>query len=282
MAKTLYVTDLDGTLMKDDKSISETSVTILNNLIKHGLLVTYATARSINSASAVTKDIDFQLPVIIRNGTIFADPQTQEEIEIAMFTQENLQSVRQCTQGLTLFGFATSYIDGKEQKSYLKGMLNEGFQQYLVDHADDGRLRAVLTEDELYEGEVCYFTFIGEREELEPLYSRVKDSDEWICVFQQDKYRPEYWLEICPKDATKAKAIRKLQKQYNCERVVVFGDSLNDISMFQAADEAYAVGNAMESLKEIATGIIGDNNSDGVARWLAENISSQKAGISEI
>ena len=48
----------------------------------------------------------------------------------------------------------------------------------------------------------------------------------------------------------------------------MFGDSLNDISMFQIADEAYAVANAEVSLKAIATGIIGDNNSDSVAKWL--------------
>ena len=64
-----------------------------------------------------------------------------------------------------------------------------------------------------------------------------------------------------------------MQKKCGCERVGVFGDSLNDISMFQIADEAYAVANASESLKEAATGVIGDNDSDGVAEWLCQNIS---------
>lgn len=272
MEKTLYVTDLDGTLMKDDKSISETTAAIMNDLIKHGVLVTYATARSINSASTVTRDIKFQLPVIIRNGTILADPQTNEEIEIAMFSEENIKSIRQCIKGLDIPGFVTAYIDGKEKKSYLEGRMNEGFQHYLEEHANDGRLRAVRTEDELHDGKVCYFTFIADPEELEPLYRRVKGNAEWTCVYQQDKYRPEYWLEICPRDATKAKAIKKLQKQYGCGRLVVFGDSLNDISMFEIADEAYAVRNATESLKAIATGIIGDNNSDSVAKWLDINV----------
>lgn len=80
-SKTLYVTDLDGTLMRDDKTISETTASIINNLINDGMLITYATARSIRSASVITKEIHFQLPVITLNGTIFVDPQTNKEIE---------------------------------------------------------------------------------------------------------------------------------------------------------------------------------------------------------
>jgi len=53
--------------------------------------------------------------------------------------------------------------------------------------------------------------------------------------------------------------------------MVVFGDNLNDLSMFQVADERYAVANAVQELKEIATGVIESNDNDGVARWLKEN-----------
>lgn len=51
----------------------------------------------------------------------------------------------------------------------------------------------------------------------------------------------------------------------------MFGDAVNDISMFEAADECYAMENAVPELKAIATGVIGSNNEDGVARWLEEN-----------
>lgn len=60
----------------------------------------------------------------------------------------------------------------------------------------------------------------------------------------------------------------KVKQLCGCQRVIVFGDSANDISMFQMADEAYATENAINELKEIATGIIESNNADGVAKWL--------------
>ena len=51
---------------------------------------------------------------------------------------------------------------------------------------------------------------------------------------------------------------------------MVFGDGLNDLEMFEVADECYAMANAEPELKEVATKIIESNDNDGVARWLAE------------
>lgn len=265
--KTLYVTDLDGTLMRDDKIISNESVAILNRLLSEGIFLTYATARSLSSAAEITRNISFNLPVIIRNGTILADPQSGREIEISMFGEE-LEQIKQVLADNTIPGFTTAYFGSDEVKLCLTGRMNKGFQDYLQNHSADRRIHMVDTEDQLYEGETCYFTFIAPKNELQPLYERVKRIEGISCVFQQDKYRPEYWLELCPGNATKASAIQRVKQLCGCRRVIVFGDSVNDISMFQMADEAYATKNAIDELKEIATGIIESNNADGVAKWL--------------
>ena len=90
------------------------------------------------------------------------------------------------------------------------------------------------------------------------------------CNFQQEFYQPEYWCELMPREATKANAIIRLKAMLGCDRVVAFGDALNDIPMFQIADECYAVENAVEELKALATGSIASNEQDGVAKWLLE------------
>ena len=59
--KTLYVTDLDGTLLNSNTQISEYSINTINRLVEQGMLFTYATARSLVSASVVTKGLSAQV-----------------------------------------------------------------------------------------------------------------------------------------------------------------------------------------------------------------------------
>ena len=70
-----------------------------------------------------------------------------------------------------------------------------------------------------------------------------------------------------PAKASKANAIRKLKEIWGCSRIISFGDAVNDIPMFDISDECYAV----DELKAVATGIIGSNEEDGVAKWLLDH-----------
>ena len=75
-----------------------------------------------------------------------------------------------------------------------------------------------------------------------------------------------------PRRATKANAVLKLKELWGCDRVISFGDAVNDIPMFRISDECYAVENAVDALKAMADGIILGNDADGVAAWLKENV----------
>ena len=57
------------------------------------------------------------------------------------------------------------------------------------------------------------------------------------------------------------------------EEVVAFGDGDNDISLFEFATESYAMDNAEEELKGIATKVIGHHDEDGVARFLRDRFN---------
>lgn len=66
-----------------------------------------------------------------------------------------------------------------------------------------------------------------------------------------------------PKEATKARAIEKLKALWGCDRVVSFGDAINDLPMFRVSDECYAVANAVPECKQAATGVIGEMTRTG-------------------
>ena len=272
MSKTLYVTDLDGTLLNRQDRINPESITIINETVKKGMLFTYATARSLVSASVVTEGLSTDFPVIIYNGVFIINPSTEEILLEQNFTPEERQRVVEVIEDNNVSPLVYSYVEGIERVSWIVSKENDGIKRYLGSRKrTDRRFRPITTKEELYQGEMFYYTCIGEKEELQPIYDLLSQDVRFRCTLQQELYRPEYWCEIMPAKATKAEAIQQLKKLWNCDRVVSFGDAINDIPMFEISDECYAVENAVDELKEIATGIIDSNENDGVAKWLKEN-----------
>ena len=272
--KTLYVSDLDGTLMHKDLKISDFSVKTINALVEKGVAFTYATARSISSAGTITKDLKLNLPVITRNGAVLADNNTGKIIEKALFTEKEVEMLKDMLPELPKTGFVSCYF-GDDMKKVFAGSLHTAeLQGYLDYYKDDPSVVTVSALSEMFMGNPGYVTIIGNKVETEPLYLRTREYNGWECLFQKDVYRDEYWLEIAPRNSTKAKSILKLKEEYGFDKLVVFGDSANDITMFRIADEAYAVSNAVDELKALATGIIGSNEEDAVAKFLIDHLDS--------
>lgn len=272
MKKILYVSDLDGTLLRSNQTTSEYTNKIINNLTDRGILFSYATSRSIHTAKIVTKGLDAKIPVITYNGVCIVDNQTFEILD-ANFLDDNIYLLLNELFSEGIYPTVYAMVDGKERFSNLPRKSSKGTLDFM-ESRNDIRKRIVDTEEELMAGEIFYITCIESLEKLKPFYDKYKDK--YHCVFQKDMYSGEQWLEIMPKDSTKASAIKRLKKLLECNFVVAFGDGINDIEMFELADEAYAIENAVHELKSIATGVIDSNNDDGVAHWLEENVLLKK------
>ena len=265
---TLYVTDLDGTLLRSDATLSPYTISTINRLTEQGLAFTYATARSIESARPIAGELNLRLPAITRNGAVLADNATGKHLEKALFTEEEVALLKKLLPELPRCGFVSCFLGEDMFKAYVPGNLVPGMVQYADFYRDDPMMKPVKTLEEMFFGQPGYVTLIDDREKAAKIYEKVRQYSGWECIFQKDTYWDEYWVEVCPRNCTKAKAILKMKEQYGFRKVVAFGDSVNDMPMFRAADEAYAVSNALEALKEIATGVIGSNDEDAVARFL--------------
>lgn len=270
MRDTLYVSDLDGTLLNTHDEISPYSLRIINGLIAKGMKFTYATARSLSSASVVTKGLSLSIPVIVYNGAFIREADTGNILYSVSFSRQEQQFIAEFLEEAGCSPMVYTYREGKEKVLWLPSRENEGKRRYLACRKGDGRMEPVRDGESIYQGNIFYFTCIGEREELWGVYESLKKDGRFRVTFQQELYRPEYWLEIMPAKASKATAIRELKKIWNCEEIVSFGDAINDIPMFQISDRAYAVENAVEELKKHATGVILSNEEDGVAKYLQE------------
>jgi len=266
--RTLYVSDLDKTLLRSDQRTSEFTNRTVNELVGKGMLFSYATARSYVTSVKVTRGLDAQIPLIVYNGAFVIDNATGE-ILISNFFGSDAAPLLDDLIAHGVYPIVYAMIDGVERFSYISGKCTSGMRAFIESRAGDPRDNPVADAQELRRGDIFYFTCIDDEEKLRPLWKKYEP----LCrtVFQRDVYSGEQWLELMPSGASKANAIRQLKERLGCGRLVVFGDGRNDIDMFELADEAYAVENAVDELKAAATAVIGSNDDDGVAKWLREN-----------
>lgn len=269
--KSLYLTDLDGTLLNRESTLSKRSSDIINTFIKKGGLFSYATARSFNSSSKVTTGLDIALPVIVYNGGFIYDTIQKKFVHKTIFNKSEILKLIEITRKSGLTPLVYTLINNEEKILWNNSsVLSNGFKYYLSNRVNDKRLTPVDSLEKSFSGDIFYMTFIENYNDLYPVYANIKNDIDFNIVFQQEIYRQEYWCEIMPKTASKANAALKLKNLLDCDELIVFGDSLNDIPMFKIADKSFSVKNANDKLKQISTDVIGYNYDDSVALKLIE------------
>ena len=269
---TLYLADLDGTLLTPAQTVSERTRETLNALLEKGAHISYATARSLETSSAVTRGIRFSDPVILHNGAVVSDPVQKKPLAVSRFSEAEKKEILAAFLANGLFPVTYSFLAGKNRFSYLWERSGAAQRAFIGTRtgsaAGNERARELFSADGILDGDVFYFACLGEKERLLPVYEAL--CARYRCFFAPDIYLKAQWLEIVKKDVSKASAALALKARLGAQKLVVFGDAENDIPLFEVADESYAVANAVPSLKERATAVIGSNEEDGVAKKLAQ------------
>ena len=270
--KTLWVSDLDGTLLTLKERISEYSLEHLNGLIDGGLSFTYATARSLNSAAKACWGLRQELPVILYNGAVVMEPWSRKMLYNNHFNHGQLMYLKELFAKYDVWPLVYSFRGTTERVSWVTEKETAGMRRYLERRKGDPRLHPVKEREELQGDEIFYFNCIGRKEDLDRLHEEVEQSLDMKCIYEQETYQTDYWCEIMPRSTSKGEAAKQLKALLGAEKLVAFGDGVNDRELFLAADESYAVRNADESLKALATGVIGYSEEDGVVKFIMENL----------
>ncbi|MGN0686866.1 MAG: HAD family hydrolase [Oscillospiraceae bacterium] len=265
---TLYATDLDGTLLRQDMSLSDHSAAVLNRLIDSGVLFTYATARSFSSASPLVSKLKLNCPAVTFNGVFVIDPRTGEHIVENIFTPKSLDIAKEYIVSNSIAPLIYSYVDGRERVSFLSDRLDD-VRGYTDSRRNDKRLRPVKNYAELFEGQVFYITILNPVQDTAELFEVFSRENGFSSNIMPDTYDPNtIWFELFSKNASKASAILQVLELTHADKLVCFGDNMNDLSMIRAADTGAAVANACAELKEAADIVIGSNEDDAVAEFI--------------
>jgi Cof subfamily protein (haloacid dehalogenase superfamily) len=267
----LIVFDLDGTLLNSASEISSYTSETLKLLSKREIAYTVATGRTLHGARAIIEGHRFELPQAYKNGVMIWHPQQRRFSSSAMLTKDELGNVvRACVdQGVTPFVFT---MDANDESTVFHPPLLTDVERGLIHNLGIEEPTQVRPLEELSgEAAITHVNAIGDSKAINAVLHSVNDEPHLVAysgiAWEGKQWR---WLDVHHSDASKGGAIKTMKQLLGLERVICFGDSDNDLSMFEAADESYAPENANDAIKSAATAIIGHHDDEGIARFLRQ------------
>lgn len=268
---TLFVSDLDGTLLNNSAKISTESAILLNKSIENGTNFTIATARTPATIINILKDVNVSLPIVTMNGSAIYDIKTNQYINYTSLPKEKGLEIYKLIKSLGINAFVYT-IDNNYLYVYHDKLVHP-YQLEFYNTRKATKYKTFIQGELNPNFDVLYFTIMDYEDKINYLYEKLKSFNDLYIVKYRDTYNKDIVnLEIYDIHSSKANAIKLLKDKYNFDKLITFGDNLNDIPMFNISDECYAVENAVEDLKDISTKVIGRNTDNSVAKFIYECI----------
>lgn len=264
--KKLLLFDLDGTLLRDDKTISERTIRALRECRKRGMLIGVSTSRSEQNTLSFVEEL--KPDILITSGGALVKYQG-EYIYRSGFSIEDTRRMiaaagKVCGADceITVDTIDAHYwnykIDPKKQDKSWGDSIYTDFKDF--------RESALKICIEIFEE--------NQAKQLQELFP------ECDCV----RFSDGYWYKFTPREATKERAVMEVCAAcgISTEEITAFGDDYADIGMLQLCGKGIAMGNAIDPVKQKADLVIGSNEEDGIAEYLERYFSLQDATVPQI
>lgn len=262
----LIATDLDGTLLKNNKSISAMDHMTLDRLGKKGIFRVAATGRSlfkVNDVLPVATPIDF---VVFSSGGGIFDWNNKKLLQSENFDNNTLKNLCDHLQARDFNFFVYFSIPNNNLFLFHQGAgyCNE-FNNYLERHLGDFR---PLIKDDLPDQAGQIMAIIPNNGAL---FERLKAEIHRACsrvkvIRTTSPINPDYlWLEIFPDTVSKGHGLKWLCHKLNIDPkfTVGIGNDYNDLDMFEFVEHAYILNNAVDELKQDFNNIGFSNEESG-------------------
>lgn len=271
--KTLYISDMDGTLLQSDGTLSEYTKEKLNDFYEKGIPFAVATARSMVSAMPILNGVRFAAPIVLMNGVFVYDTETKKAVKYHEIEHSALQRILDLFYEKNLHPFMFLYSDDYKLSIKYTEFDNDGMKDFYDERVNllDGRFTQTDNLTKIENGNhPVYVNYYAPPEYLDKIVENLRDIPEIDFAYYKDSYSDDWLIEIYSHTASKANGAKEVKKIVGADTITAFGDNLNDIIMLNGADVAVAVENAVPQVKEIADIVIGTNNDNSVIKYIIE------------
>lgn len=278
--RTLYVTDLDGTLLNGESRVSERSASILNRLIDRGVMFTPATARTPATVQPLLRAVrqpvykapDGQvrpLPSIVMTGAGLWNRAAVSFVSCRTIPEEDAVKIHGIFARHGLHPFVYCLSGNSFLNVYHPSAMSSRENAFYQDRRHLELKRFHLDQEPVQWDRVALFFGIGKVDMVERLVDELNGATSCAAAWYPDVFLPDTGLiDIYAPGVSKASAVKALAAEVCADETVVFGDNLNDLPMMAVADVAVATENALPEVKAKADIVIGRNTEDAVARWI--------------
>lgn len=262
--KHLIALDLDGTLLKDDKTISEKTKAVLNQVQNDGHVVMISTGRPYRASEMYYKELNLQSPIVNFNGAfvhhpldagwgVYHQPLPLEAVKdiIEISNQYSIQNII----AEVMDHIYLHYHDEKLIDFFKLGNLSVTY----------GDLRNFLKNDP------TSLLIHSDEKNVEKINSYLAETKAEV-IEHRSWGAPYPVIEIVKHGINKAIGVKKVADYYGIpqSRVIAFGDEDNDLEMLEFAGHGVAMGNAIDMAKHVAKNVTLSNEEDGIAVYLEE------------
>lgn len=249
----LLLFDLDGTLLRSDKTISEVTLKVLQGCREKGILIGISTSRGEQNALSFIEEL--QPDLLIASGGALVKYKG-EYIYKAEFSEEETR--RMIAIAREVCGVDCEITIDTVESHYWNYKIDPKKQ----DHSWGDSIYTDYTDFEQSSLKMCVEIF--EESQAMRLQELLNECD---CT----RFSDGYWYKFTKKSATKERAIMEVCSVcgIKTEQIMAFGDDYADIGMLALCGKGIAMGNAINEVKEKADCVIGSNDEDGIAAYLA-------------
>ncbi|OON90884.1 MAG: HAD family hydrolase [Candidatus Epulonipiscium fishelsonii] len=258
--------DMDGTLLKSDKTISDFTKETLRQVRNRGTKIVLASGRPIAGIQYYLDELNLTSKddyVISFNGALVRNVSTKKIIAHTVLHGQDLLDIYELskTLGVNMHAFSNQgcITTCLTKYSELEGTMNKipvNIIDYNIIKPDDEIIKVML---------------VDEPDKLQQAINKLPK--ELYNKYTIVRSAP-FFLEFLNKNANKGVALQKLAEHLNIpkEETMAFGDAGNDEHMIKFAGMGIAMGNAFSEIKDVANYVTDSNDEDGVAKALRKFI----------
>lgn len=275
---TLYITDLDGTLLDSSAHLSDESRRLLNMAIDAGAMFTVATARTPATVDVLLNGVNMRQPGIVLTGAAMWDFRHKHYINPVYIPADRVDKALEAFSLLGVTPFVYTLDSANEAgilRVYFADARPMGANAKFISDRSHLTLKRFCIGAGLpatRRDKVLLFFATGPKNQIQSIADIIRTTTDCALSCYDDIYNKDTTIiEVFANGVSKGRAVDQLRQITHADKAVVFGDNLNDLDMFNHAETAIAVDNALPAVRDAADVIIGSNTTDAVARYILEH-----------